>query len=371
MDILRKTITFFFRSIWIAVLLLPLHGCGQQQGNQADQGTRSAAGNALGVVNGAPVYEQAFRQRIQQQQASLPSVLGSMDGEVSVALKRKVVWELIDEKLLSEEAARRDITITDAELAQALTAFEASFASHQAFQDYLASYPCGLTSLKNDQRISLLRSRLAGVPPAVSDDDVAQYYEQHKDLYQHPAYLVADEIVLLNRARRDEAAELSTLRQRILNQGLSFQHQARKHSEGDTAQRGGDMGRVTSNSVQPEIWNAVCTLGEGQISSPILLSDRTLLVRVRERVAASSKSLSQVSAEIRKQLTRRLQSAQEAELVAGLRANAAVHNRFEESEQSHVNQPAAMTLGAGVSAQDLLGQNLKQGGTALLNRPGS
>jgi foldase protein PrsA len=336
-----------------------LHGCGQQQGGQP------AAGNALGVVNGAPVSEQAFQQRIQLRQANLPSALGGANGEVSVALKRRVVWELIDEKLLNEEAARRDVTIADADVQQALTAFKAGFANHAAYEQYLANYPGGLTALQIEQRASLLRSRLAGAAPAVSDSDVAQYYEQHKDLYQHPAYLLADEIVLLDKASRNEAAELSSLRQHIVNDGLSFQHQARKHSEADTAQQGGAMGHVTSSSVRPEIWNAIHTLAAGQISAPIALPDRTLLVRVRDRVAASSKSLAQMSAEIRKQLTLRLQRTRESELIAELRANATARNQFEASEQ------AAPTLSAGKSAADLLGQDLKQGDTALLARPGS
>lgn len=359
MDIRRTTIALFLRFLCIAALLL-LHGCGQQQGGQ------SVAGNRLGEINDTPLSEQAFQQRLQLRQASLPSALGGADGEASVTLKRRVVWELIDEKLLNEEAARRDIAITDAEVQQALATLAAGFANDAAYQQYLANYPGGLAALQIDQRTSLLRSRLAGDPPAVSDNDIEQYYQQHKDRYQHPAYLLADEIVLLDQAGRDEAAELSALRQQIINNGWSFQHQARKYSEADTAQQSGDMGRITSSSARPEIWNAIQTLAVGQISAPIALPDRTLLVQVRERVDASSKSLSQVASEIRKQLTQRLQQARESELVAELRTQAAAQNQFEEPEQ-----PLSPLLSAGKTAGDLLGQDLKQGDAASLDRSGS
>jgi hypothetical protein len=112
-------------------------------------------------------------------------------------------------------------------------------------------------------------------------------------------------------------------------------------------------------------------LQAGQISTPVVLPDRTHLIRVRDRVAASSKSLSQVAAAIRSKIAQRLQRAREAELIATLRTDAAARNRFEDAGQVSGDPATPMIRGAGKSAEDLLGQDLKQGGTTLLAGPGS
>jgi peptidyl-prolyl cis-trans isomerase C len=350
----------------LTIALLLLNGCGQQNDATTAGGMDTppqaqavtSKDGELGSVNGVPLPREEFLLRAREQRPNLPSALGGEDGEFSVCFKRRLVWELIDETLLRKEAERRDVQIKDAEVDQAIGVFAEGFDSPDAFQQYLSTRPGGGESLRREQHMSLLHSRLAGSPPPVTDDEVALFYQQHLARYKHPAFLLADEIVLLNREGRDEHAELSALRERILNENLSFRHQAGKHSEGDTAKRGGNMGRVTSTSVQPVTWNAIRALGAGQISAPITLEDRTMLVQVRDRIAAASVSLSQARDSIRHELTSRLQRSREKELVATLRRQATVHNSFETTYL----EAGAIATGGGVSLEELLERDLKQGG---------
>lgn len=319
----------------------------------------------LGTVDGVEIPLDEFNRRYR---AAMPSLKGSQGGrtiETAIRLKRNLVRALIDEMLLETEAKRRKIQVTEEEIEKAVQTFSADFEDPAAFQNYLSKRIGGLAALRNEKRLSIMRARLVGEPAPVTDADIATFYERNIHRFKRPAHLLADKIVFLKKEGRDAVAELVALKKRIVEEGLSFRHQARRHSEVRSPKSGFDMGRVTADSVKPEIWNAVKSLKPLQISAPIEFEDRVILVQARDWMDAVETSMDDAKEDIRRAIEVRRQSALEGALISDLRAKAKIQNEFETRYQTlggPESPPSNMTKEGSVNMEAVLDKDLKQAG---------
>jgi parvulin-like peptidyl-prolyl isomerase len=105
---------------------------------------------------------------------------------------------------------------------------------------------------------------------SISDREIKEYYDSHKDEFTKPERITLREIVILfEEATRDEAKTRAEAVRRELDAGGNFEEIAGKESQSASRDRGGLVGPFTRGEMRPELENAAFMLQPGQIAGPI------------------------------------------------------------------------------------------------------
>ena len=234
----------------------------------------------------------------------------------------QIVNILIEERLMLQEASTPrqfevgkgqwatpvPITVSDAELADAVAQARSRFPSEEEFQNVLKRHGMTLQDLERRYRDQLtiqklidreVRSRIVIAPSEITAD-----YQAHMDDYKSPEavrlsnLLIRVSNILDDAQARRKAEELLT----ALKAGADFAELARKHSEGPNAEGGGMIGWVERGRLMPGIEQAVFALQPGALSPVVKSSLGYHIFRLEERRPPRTRPVAEVQAEIRDRL---------------------------------------------------------------------
>lgn len=188
-------------------------------------------------------------------------------------LQSSVVDKLIDDHLVSQEAAKQNITVTDSELQAAYTqVMKRNNMTADEFKDELAknnftedSY---LKNLRNQILKSKLISRNVNSKIVISDAEILDYYDTH-----YAARVDQGDYYLLqigttwNKEGDKEAArkKIESLHKRAVA-GEDFEKLAKQFSELPSAADSGDIGAFMKDEMPESMQEALAGLGAGDIS---------------------------------------------------------------------------------------------------------
>jgi len=268
----------------------------------------SAESEIVARVNGDPVTRGELQRMLADPRAQhqVRQELGGKDPGKK-ELDRQVLQKLIKQRLLLQEASRRNLKITDQELDQAITTLRRSFKDLREFGVWMNERGFNDQSLFESVRSEMLavRARAALVEGVrLSEAQVQEYYEANKNELK-----IAGDVRLRIIVVKDKAAGEDILA--ALRKGEDFATLARQRSMGKRAAKGGDTGWVNPQTLSPPLRKAVGTLKVGEIGGPLQKDDEILIVGLVGRRAARTKSL----AEARPDIERRLLAVKQQETV--------------------------------------------------------
>ncbi len=220
-----------------------------------------------------------FLQQVQQQGGRLP------DSSQVDTLRRQVLDQMIDDKLLAGEAKRQGIVIADADLDRAVDQDVAGarqrMGSDAAFQEQLKRE--GLTEsqlrdrFRNDRRKLMMieRLKMKQFPKrAVTQAEAEAYFKEHKDRFPKMPAEVHLQVIQI-RPEPDSAAvaagraRIEAIRKRLLA-GEKFAKVAAETSEDPgSANAGGDLGFNVRGRMVKEFDDASFSLKLNEISPPL------------------------------------------------------------------------------------------------------
>ena len=200
-------------------------------------------------------------------------------------LRRQVLDQLIDDKLIVAEAKKQNIVVPQAELNrqidQALAEAKERLGGEVAFHQQLAKENTTEARLRERYRGDIERQMLeqrvvqkALPKKPVSQTEAEAYYTTHRDKFPKvPAQLrlsviqitPAPDSVTLNAAR----AKIEAIRRRILG-GEKFAKVAAETSDDPASGKsGGDLGFFRRGQMEPTIEDAAFALPDGKLSQPV------------------------------------------------------------------------------------------------------
>jgi peptidyl-prolyl cis-trans isomerase SurA len=254
--------------------------------------TRTHGADVVATVNGHAIMRadmdkmylvQLGEAQGQQQQSS----------EYADSLRLNVVRELIDEEIVSQQATKMNLTATNEEVDAKLTEMKAPYTEEQ-FAAQLKASNHTLDDVKHDLRRKLTIQKLFNKEidskVTVSDADVSNYYNQHKDDFNlvETRYHLAQILVSStpsqqagnlqgSKATSDvEAKNKIQMVKKLLDGGADFGALAANYSENpQTASSGGDMGLLSETQLKsnPTVYAAVTKLKAKQFSEIIPFPD--------------------------------------------------------------------------------------------------
>jgi peptidyl-prolyl cis-trans isomerase D len=305
--------------------------------------TRTSVGKVNGRSIDARTYQSIVQQAIDGRQRQNPGAMGLEDYQ----RVRDEVWDqIVQSSVLDAEYRRRGIQVSEDEIVQAMrTSPMAEFRNVPEFQTDsqfdLSKYQRWLTSsvaqqylptLEAQYRDELQRTKLLRVVTAdiflsdaalwqryrdehetvkvgltaiiprnavpdsavkVSDAQVAQYYQAHRDDFKRPRTAYLSYVAL---PRHTIAADTAATRARAdsarreIQGGALFADVARRESaDSVSAAKGGDLGEWTKGSMDPAFDSAAFSLPLKTVSPPVLSQFGFHLIEVTSRKGNKAK----------------------------------------------------------------------------------
>lgn len=115
------------------------------------------------TVNGSPISNIELQMRLNQN------------------FRAKTLDQLVNEKILLNEAAKNNIGVSQSDVDQKITEIEKSFGGAAALDAMLSQQGLNRESIKPQVKIQLIKEKLYSKDATVSAEEVAQYIEQNKD----------------------------------------------------------------------------------------------------------------------------------------------------------------------------------------------
>ena len=214
--------------------------CSKEQAKEKAQeksSTSKSSGSLLAEVDGEEISLDDYSQHVMK----LPSKMRR--AIVDKESKEEVLNNMIKEKLLYKEALKREYE-NNAQVVEKMNAMKRAIILEAFVKDLL----------KQDI--------------AISDGDVVDYFNEHKDEFGRPAMVKVMHILTLN----EESAQKVMAE---LKQGGDFADLAKKLSaDSMTARKGGDLGYLPKGKMPPEFDEAAFALEKEGDTSGIVKTKR-------------------------------------------------------------------------------------------------
>lgn len=202
---------------------------------------------------------------------------------------------MIERKLQLQIAKRRGIKITDEEVKESIVRLR------RMGENPNENDPKDLAAIK-DQLITMrLINQQVRSGLIVSDEEMARFYEQHRERFLLPGEVRLSQILIALGSSsgllsvRERAGQVSDL----LKKGERFEEVALRYSEGPEGRRGGSLGYVRLGDILPQIQKGIEALTPGQISEPIPSPMGMHIIRVDDRKSAQYRPFEEVKEDIR------------------------------------------------------------------------
>jgi len=253
-------------TIGVLCLTLAAISCGD---SGEDNGSR-----VLAKVNGTPITQRQLVERLRYGPGP------------------KVLLRMIDERLITAEAARRSIRPTHQQVELKLSQAASRFGSEKDLKDMLRARGHSLAELKDRLRLDAMLDRIATEQTTLEDSAIEQYYQHNIHEFSYGEQVRARMILTEVRQNAEALKE-------ALDSGGDFAGLARQFSaDPATRDQGGDMGYFERDDYAEEISEVAFSLEPGQTSEVFEVPDGFCILKVEDRRPAAVKSLEDVRDQI-------------------------------------------------------------------------
>lgn len=271
--------------------------------------TGARRGTAVAArVNGEVIYWSQVDTEVARAAAQFGADPKSKEFEKQRAeITKTVIDQLVAQRLIMQEARKRNIVATDKEVDAQLAAIKQRFPGEAEFNSALARNNLTLGMLRDLIRVQLTQRRVAEAVAqgAVSDDEVRKQFDSNRTLYDKPAQIKVSHMLfrIAEKGQEAVAAAKARIAQAKLAEGAKFEDVAKQYSEDPgSAERGGDLGFVSKGTLVKEFEQAAWALKPGETSGPVRTQYGLHIIRVHEIKAAEKADFEKVKGEIREQL---------------------------------------------------------------------
>jgi peptidyl-prolyl cis-trans isomerase SurA len=338
----KRVVSFALLILTSIGLLLGL-GCSNKQGGE----------DVMATVNGRNITRTEVQKYYDNQLAQSPQKPST---EQADTLRLNILRELVDNEILMQRAEKLGLLATDEEVNAKLAEIKAPY-TQEEFDKRLKDRQLTLDDFKRDLRRSITIDKVLNKEVTskinISDDDITNYYNQHKAEFNliEPQYHLAQILVTTQpnpQVKNMKAQNEAEARKKIqmidnrLESGEDFATLAMTYSEQpETAQNGGDLGFIPESSLKGDkaAYDTINKLKPGQFTAILPVGDPNShqifgyrIVKLISKEAAGQRELKdpRVQQAIREQLRDRREQLLKAAYYETIRDKASVDNYFAE-----------------------------------------
>ncbi|GGF92624.1 peptidylprolyl isomerase [Paenibacillus abyssi] len=203
---------------------------------------------------------------------------------------------LITEELIRQEAEKANVTVSESDIDGEIGKIRVDYPSDEEFQSVLQQN--GLTEevLRKQIKIQLEMRKVLEPQIQVTDEELQQYYDQHKDSLGTPEQVQASHILVGTQEEAEQILE-------ELKQGADFAALAKeKSTDPGTKDNGGDLGYFGRGAMDPAFEEAAFALDNNEISGVVQSSFGYHIIKTVDHKAAVTPTFEEKKDEIREDL---------------------------------------------------------------------
>lgn len=234
-------------------------------------------------------------------------------------LKKALLDQMIERKILAQEARRSGMKISEEELNQAISEIKKDYPAN-AFGERLGLKGMSLEEWKVclEERLlaeKIIRSHL-DFQGEIEESEARKYYETHRSLFMIPKRVRARQIVV-----EDGEEALQILKR--LKKGESFEKLAKEKSLGPERVQGGDLGYFSPGE-RPSEFDPLFSMDVGAISEVIKSPYGYHIFKLEEKIEPRVISFEEARATILKELRKRKGEEEFQKWLNGLKGKAKI-----------------------------------------------
>jgi peptidyl-prolyl cis-trans isomerase C len=250
-------------------------------------------------------------------------------------VRKQIIDNLIDVRLLAQEARRRNIVVKPEEGDKALAAFKENFRNDKEFTDWMGKEgktEVDVRKVITDELTLRQLSKVLTADIVVSNDDIATYYNANKEKFKVPEGVKAHHILLaINPGapadEKDRVRKRAVDLMKQLKNGADFATLAKANSDDPGSKEdGGDLGAFTRGQMVKPFEDAAFGATAGQIVGPIETQFGFHIIKVDEKLPERYVPLAEVqkNADIKAFLLHEKVQQRLDQTVSGLRAKSRI-----------------------------------------------
>ncbi len=263
-----------------------------------------------------------------------------------IKAKNEVLNQLIENKLLAQEAREREIEIPAKEIDEHIDRIKSRFSSPEEFERVMSAEGMSMDQLrKSVEEQYLIRGlvqRELAPRAVVGPSEIEAYYKGHGAQFQEPEAVQASHVMVkfAEQKTAEKAAEgqpapavtppVDTALQKIkaareeLIKGAKFEDVVKKYSEAPDADEGGDLGTFSRGKMIKEIEDAAFALKPGEIGDVIKTPMGYHVLIVKSKTASRPIPLAEVQKAVEQEIFQQKTDAMRKDLVVELKKKAFV-----------------------------------------------
>lgn len=219
-----------------------------------------------------------------------------LQAELDDALREQygteVLETLITNKMVELEAKKLGVTVSEDSIQSEYEELMESYGGEEALQEALEANGLTEKSVKENIRIYQLTKNVIATGIDITDEEVAQYFDNNKESYGQQEEVVASEILL-----EDEKTAKDVLKK--LKAGEDFSELAKAYSiDSATSENGGDIGTISRGQMDEALEEVVFSLEKNSISDIVQTSEGYHIIKVTDKVPAKEAVLEDVKADV-------------------------------------------------------------------------
>jgi peptidyl-prolyl cis-trans isomerase C len=301
------------RILAVMAALIFMSGCGGDSGSNDESGGESAlsgkqSGEVIAVVEGEEITEGLLAERVEEMKKSMgtrmnPAEMAQMEG----SFRNQAFSNLVNFKLLVNEADERGVTVTDSELQARTDQIIETYQSEEQFDSRLTELGMDRekfnSRLASQMKIDKLLEMETSSMEAPSGEEVKEYYDSHSAQFEQPEQVKASHILMKleedadQETRKQKREKLEAILQDIRN-GASFSEQASLYSEGPSKSKGGDLGFFRRADMVAPFSEAAFALEVGEVSDIVETRYGYHIIKVTDRKKAHTVPFAEVEERI-------------------------------------------------------------------------
>ncbi|MFC9540579.1 peptidylprolyl isomerase [Lysinibacillus sp. NPDC056959] len=238
----------FFRMIALpASLLMLLAGCGESN-------------DYVAKVDGEKILQTELDDALREQYGT------------------EVLETIITNKIVELEAKKEGVSVSEDSIQEEYEELAESYGGEESLQAALEENGLTEQSVKDNIRMYQLTKNVIATSIDISDEEVAQYFEDNKESYGQKEEVVASHILL-----EDEATAKDVLAK--IKAGEDFADLAKTYSiDTTTNEAGGEIGYISRGQMEEQFEEVAFGLEKGSISDIVQTSEGYHIIKVTDKV---------------------------------------------------------------------------------------
>jgi foldase protein PrsA len=222
---------------------------------------------------------------------------GELDNRLEELYGRKILEQMIEEKIILKEAENRKIKITDEEIEKEFKNIENRYSSKEEFQKVMKENELTEETLKKRICLNLVINKLREdlekefkKEVFVTSEEIEKYFQKNRDKYLE---VRARHILVDTKEKAEKILQ-------ELKEGKDFSELAKKYSKCPSKEKGGDLGFFGKNVMVKEFENSAFSLKVGEISQPVKTKFGYHIIKLEEK---RGEKLEEVKDKVKEEIT--------------------------------------------------------------------